>query len=380
MAARTTDLTTISTPLDLLRIAEGLDFGQFPSKKLQKRESQETTTQAKSVRIPSPPTLSHHKGRKYKQIHFSPKGERASRVLHNVGYNIDALPPLLREPLLQAASSIAELHFKGSFELLRWDEYVAIKRLHGDGAGKKYLAEATVYGVLQAERVAKLAKIFCNVQVITVEYAQLGCKEFASLAAFKNLDSLQLHFCSINEPAGLGQLQKCRVLTDLGIKNCANATDAAAIFLATLPYLNSLQITGHDSITDIGLRAIVQLSALQELDISYSHITDGGLDLIFKNCKKLTMLWLTGCPKITKEGVMSLGEHPKLKYIEIDSCRSLTEDFLDKVPQLSVLPFVAVDKQVLINATELIDPYKAREENLATMGPEDAKFLASLPI
>ena len=71
------------------------------------------------------------------------------------------------------------------------------------------------------------------------------------------------------------------------------------------------------SITDEGIKQILDLPELDFLRIGDNRLTDASLKRIAMSLPKLTTLYLHRLDGVTDEGLLALGNHPKLQYVHI---------------------------------------------------------------
>lgn len=62
-------------------------------------------------------------------------------------------------------------------------------------------------------------------------------------------------------------------LQRLNLDQCANISDAGLVWLAVLPSLRHVSVSWGSCVLGLGLQALAQLTSLQTLDISYTHVT-----------------------------------------------------------------------------------------------------------
>ncbi len=119
-------------------------------------------------------------------------------------------------------------------------------------------------------------------------------------------------------------------IASLSLSQCRDITDAALSHLAALPELDSLDLS-RTQITDEGLQAISNLK-LRMLDLSYcENITDKGLQTVKqgKLSQYLKQLKLSNCKKVGDEGVRALRYCPNLTLLDLSGLPKLTDDGVD---------------------------------------------------
>ena len=85
--------------------------------------------------------------------------------------------------------------------------------------------------------------------------------------------------------------------------------------VASLRNLETLDLS-KTAVTDVGVRAIVNLPELQQLHLVDTAITDKGLAEM-KQLSKLWWLSVYSCDQITDTGLASIAEIPNLSLLDI---------------------------------------------------------------
>jgi hypothetical protein len=121
---------------------------------------------------------------------------------------------------------------------------------------------------------------------------------------------------SIDRPpdaAELARLLEARNLRTLEFPRPSHITDAQMSAVGRLTRLTSLKIRGP--ITDNGLRQILDLAQLEQLDLCLTRITEHGLAEL-RALPNLKRLMLTGTP-LSDDGLRLLPTFPKLEYVNV---------------------------------------------------------------
>uniref|UniRef100_A0A1B6GQX3 F-box/LRR-repeat protein 15-like leucin rich repeat domain-containing protein n=1 Tax=Cuerna arida TaxID=1464854 RepID=A0A1B6GQX3_9HEMI len=104
----------------------------------------------------------------------------------------------------------------------------------------------------------------------------------------------------------------CPLLRVLDLSSCTNLTDGATTSLATLAHIRALRLA-NTYISDTGLIALSEgicSHSLTELNLNNCiKITDTGINSVVEGCKKLSVLLLSGCPKISVECQLSIYDY-----------------------------------------------------------------------
>jgi hypothetical protein len=141
--------------------------------------------------------------------------------------------------------------------------------------------------------------------------------DLARLREFKDLDSLEITGCDTIDDdfaAAIGQVRSLRFLVlQKGFRGYA-LTDTGVADLAKLPELRALKLSSNDEITDASLAEIAKLTELRALSFEYrspyeleSGVSDAGLAALPPgSLPKLVILDLDGQSRVTDAGIESL--------------------------------------------------------------------------
>ena len=115
------------------------------------------------------------------------------------------------------------------------------------------------------------------------------------------------------------------------------------VLIECAPYLTKLILCRCAGISNIGVNALAALSSLTELDLSNTSCEDGGIAAIASGCRKLSLLKLHGCGRLTDGALDALGSSrpAALKELSVGSLRKITDAGVTALangcPQLIVL-------------------------------------------
>ncbi|GAB4837220.1 hypothetical protein Ancab_039560 [Ancistrocladus abbreviatus] len=136
---------------------------------------------------------------------------------------------------------------------------------------------------------------------------------------------LNLRGCSSITDEGLGclvrgSMRKC--LEKLDIAECDRVTDNGVCLLQHFCCLEELNLANCGlRITDSGGLAIANVRTLKRLNLSWLiSISDVTLIEVAKTCQSLVELVITGCGKITGDGICAFAEHKFLETLVMASC------------------------------------------------------------
>jgi len=143
---------------------------------------------------------------------------------------------------------------------------------------------------------------------------------FPRVLRFRNLEHLTLRYFPPTEDI-FAQIHRLRFLRYLSV-HCP-LTDRHLDQISRLPNLALLEIRGSlrrpSQFTDDGMRHLLSLKGLTNLEIANSEISDEGLrQLKFEDLPKLSFIRLNNVPNVTREGVFYLlDEFPKTRRYSV---------------------------------------------------------------
>lgn len=175
---------------------------------------------------------------------------------------------------------------------------------------------------------------------------------YLGLSAGKRLLTLNLSSVSTFSNLGLVLLAKeCTSLLHLNLSKCLQVQDLGVMALAHIHTLHSLKLTGCVGVSDSSLaflavncrslrslclkwcvgitdRAIFAIGTyclnLQELDVSYTEITNGSISAICK-LTSLERLCVVACSRLDDEGLICLKSGSRsLQILDVSRCRNVS--------------------------------------------------------
>ena len=134
----------------------------------------------------------------------------------------------------------------------------------------------------------------------------------ASLDGFEALTELVVRCQSVNL-AEFSSVSTLSRLESLDVRLCSGLDDS---FVAGLSPLSGLRSFWFDSrgFTDTQLKTLCRLTALQEVDLNHSAVSNEGLSDL-ATLPELRTLCLNGCPAVTDEGLRRLTAAPELESL-----------------------------------------------------------------
>lgn len=249
------------------------------------------------------------------------------------------------------------------------DYFQAIRQVslvYDDSTGKRY--DNTNVGSCD-DVLARIADQQ-GVKSLLLKGAQATDQGLAHLRNLTSLEDLYVWDSILVSDAGVENLKGLVNLRNLHLDN-SKITDDGFLKLARLKKLEHLVLEKHafsdrgmasvkgmtkltwlciggsnriaSAITDDGLALIAGHTGLENLDISYSKVTDRGLKHLAR-LKKLTILDLEGC-QITDDGLAELSGLSDLKWLLLPETR-VTGEGLEHLKDLKKLTLVSLPRDV----------------------------------
>ncbi|KAL1932096.1 hypothetical protein VTP01DRAFT_9152 [Rhizomucor pusillus] len=120
----------------------------------------------------------------------------------------------------------------------------------------------------------------------------------------------------------------CPNIQVLQLKDCRGLSTASiTCFLEKAHHLRSLDLSGLDSIKNMTLQMVGQLTLLEKLNLGWCrNITGHGMLAVAAGCRRLRYLKLNGCPQLEEPTLKALGEGlPELRQLCLASCTTLND-------------------------------------------------------
>ena len=148
------------------------------------------------------------------------------------------------------------------------------------------------------------------------------------------LHSLSLAHCRRMTDDGIHRISHLLSIENISLEGCRCLTDQSLISLADMVGLRKLDLGQCDLITDDGLVHLEDIDGLEELSLGWcSSVSDSGIDAITRPCsrsKRLRVLRLARCSKLTDTGVEYLGRLSVLEELDLNGCRRVSSQALGK--------------------------------------------------
>jgi hypothetical protein len=145
--------------------------------------------------------------------------------------------------------------------------------------------------------VNKIAESCCRLKCISIEFA----------------GPLILQFRQI--------IESCRSLTMISLRSLMNVDNDLVILIAEcLPSLVFLDISGNTQVNDVGVSVLPErLSHLEYLSVEGLNITDVSLTKIIQYCRRLQLLKLNGCGRLSASAFLALTDDsfPRLRLLDV---------------------------------------------------------------
>ncbi|KAK2842135.1 hypothetical protein Q5P01_012335 [Channa striata] len=154
-----------------------------------------------------------------------------------------------------------------------------------------------------------------------------------SVATLKNLQYLNISFCSRVSDVGIGYLAEGSAVTklqELNVSHCSGLTDNSVIRIAQrFCKLHHLNLSYCERLTDMSLEWLSG-SSISSLDISGCNIQDQGLAAVKGiNLRKLV---LAECVNITDIGIEKLCKNVEvLEHVDVSHCVALSDSAIQAI-------------------------------------------------
>jgi len=168
--------------------------------------------------------------------------------------------------------------------------------------------------------------------------SDVGMKHLSKLTNLQNLSLIGLTKISY---VGVKHLVDLAALAEINLSGCHRICDAAIEHLSKLTCLKTLYLARINNITDLGFKHLLQLTKLQKLHLSLCrNLDDSVLRHLSTALIELRFLDLTGCRKVTEDGIVHLAQLKSLKVLTVNDC-SFTRDVVNrlrtKLPTLDIV-------------------------------------------
>eukprot|EP00761_Pharyngomonas_kirbyi_P001269 gb/GECH01001272.1/.p1 GENE.gb/GECH01001272.1/~~gb/GECH01001272.1/.p1 ORF type:complete len:760 (+),score=98.22 gb/GECH01001272.1/:1-2280(+) len=179
--------------------------------------------------------------------------------------------------------------------------------------------------------------------------------EFLSLAhmPYVNESVIDVLVSTLGDSLHNVELLGLRSLTDNALQNLSTSCSQ----------INSIKLESCIRIGSMGIIPLVEnITNLEELSLCYSEITDEAISAIGRHGSSLRKLSLSGCSRLTDDGIISLSRCQNLKDIDLSGIRCITDTSVIKLAQHCNLT------RVLLSQCSLLSDRAVR--NLAAYSPQ----------
>jgi internalin A len=130
----------------------------------------------------------------------------------------------------------------------------------------------------------------------------------------------------VNLPALTALDLSAQPVTDRGVEMLAGCSTECG----GCPALTSLELDWCDKLTNTAMWALRNLTTLTSLNVAFTKIDDVGM-LSLSTLPALTRLNIS-CTDVTDEGLRALANLPALTSLNIEDCESITEEGVAALP------------------------------------------------
>jgi hypothetical protein len=165
----------------------------------------------------------------------------------------------------------------------------------------------------------------------------------ASLSYFGrlNLQSLNLKGCYSITDLGVKRLERIKTLQELNLSHCLNITNASLQSIGLMTELRALTLSYCFNISDVGLQSLRQLMHLEILDATaLRSLTYQGIAYL-DQCINMKKIVLRDCEDLTDAVFDVLQKWPKLEELDFSGCLKLTDVGVAKLKHCKNLKIVS---------------------------------------
>lgn len=154
-----------------------------------------------------------------------------------------------------------------------------------------------------------------------------GGNALSPLSELNNLRSLKVEDSPMLPTPALRRLINLTRLELVSFNGCTQLGDQCVGFLLPFQRLRSLQLDGT-SVGDTALLVATIFPHLAHLDFNSSAVSDLGLKILAKRGASLTEVGAARCSSITDAGLVALAALPRLRYVDVTGCSSISPSAL----------------------------------------------------
>lgn len=155
------------------------------------------------------------------------------------------------------------------------------------------------------------------------------------------LRGLSIYDASKLTDKGLRALLKLRELVEVNLDHAHNLGDSSAETLAQMPAIRGVRFDGFNNLTDRGVSRLASRN-LESLSVSGKEISDQGVFAVSR-CASLTEVGFPDCRMITGRGARELANLPNLDVLDLSHCVGVDAEALAALLGQTSLRALTVD-------------------------------------
>jgi len=168
-----------------------------------------------------------------------------------------------------------------------------------------------------------------------IEVSLCRARSLSCLEKLKHLAVLSLKE-SVVEASHLGQIVNSTKVVDISLDKCDIDEEVLKVVTNT-KRLTAVCISHNSTIPPNAFMDIQNLADLKKLELAYCNLTDEALSHICLNCTKITKLNISGSNSLTDLGIQCVGNLTNLLDLNIDRCTSITDNSFCFLKQFQLL-------------------------------------------
>ncbi len=147
----------------------------------------------------------------------------------------------------------------------------------------------------------------------------------ALMAYCPSMRSIELWYGDVTDAAGAAMVRMYPGLVELRLSNLRLTDDALRAIAQHLPKLHRLDLDESPGISDAGVIELAQkCTALKDLNLCGTSITDAAITAIATNCGDLEELVLQNCENLT-DAALRVVRLPKLTNLDLSGCSEISD-------------------------------------------------------
>lgn len=178
-------------------------------------------------------------------------------------------------------------------------------------------------------------------------------RQLSLLRPLTNLTHLGLACCYTLSDEGVRVVVQLSSLTSLDLKGCYRVTDRGVSLLSSLPRLQRVNLGRIYQLTDVGVKgAFGRTDHLTSLGLECTLVTDAAMASL-QHHTSLAELCLGGCLHLTDAGLRALQPITSLTALDINTCCEVSSAGMTALAPLTALRTLSLDQCLDITSSSL---------------------------